>query len=50
MKEYGILNGAKYFADAKSQIYLIFQPIFRCFTTPVDSDRILTWKSKGLSE
>ena len=26
-KEYSILNGAKYFADAKSQIYLIFQPI-----------------------
>ena len=30
--------------------YLVFQPFFNCFTTPLGSGRILTWKSKGLSE
>ena len=33
-----------------SQNYLVFKPLFKSFTTATGIDRILAWKSKGLSE
>lgn len=47
---HGIMNGAKYFADDRSQNYLVFQPLFRCSTTPTVGDRFLAWISKELSK
>ena len=45
-----ILNGAKYFVEDESQNYLVFQPAFKHSQTFTHTDKILVWKSKGLSE
>lgn len=29
---------------------IVFQPLLKYFTTPINNDRILPWKSKGLLE
>ena len=42
--------GKSCFGDDGSQNYLECQPVFKFFTTPAECDRILGWKSKGLSE
>ena len=38
------LNSAKYFAGDESKNYSVFQPLFRCFTTSSNTDRILACK------
>ena len=48
---HSILNKEKYFAENGSQNYLVFQPVSKYFQTFTgDTDKILAWKSKGLSE
>ena len=39
-----------YFGVDGSENYLIFQPIHKCFTTPIDGNGILASKSKVLLE
>ena len=43
-------NDKRYSGDDESQNYLVFQPLFKSFTTPTDSEKILAWRSEGLSE
>ena len=43
-------TGQSYFRHDTSKHYLGFQLFFKSFTTPSGSDRILSWKSKGLLE
>ena len=48
---YVILNDVKYFADDRSQNYLIFQPICNTFRIPTNNTEIIiAWKFKGLSD
>ena len=42
--------GRPCFGDDGSQNYLVFQPLVKYFTAPTTSDKILAWKSKGLSK
>ena len=46
---YSILNGAKYFSEAGSQNYLLFQPVFRHFKT-FKSNMVTAWESKVLPD
>ena len=39
-----------HFEDDGIQNYLVFQPMYRYFKEIGNTDRILTWKSKGLSD
>ena len=43
-------NSRGYFDDDGSKNYLVFQPLFKSFTRPNVSNRILAWKSKEFSE
>ena len=43
----GCFIGKSHFDEDGAQHYLVFQPIFRCFT--LNSNSITKWKSKGLS-
>ena len=45
-----IFNGANYFVEDGPQNYLVIQPVFKYFQTFTGTDKILAWKSKGLSE
>ena len=38
------------FSEDGSQAYLIFQPLYRYFKTITNTNYILSWKSKGLSD
>ena len=42
--------GKSHFEDDTTQNYLVFQPMYRYFKKVGDTDHILAWKSKGLSE
>ena len=44
------LNGKSYFEDNGTQNYLVFQQAFKYFKTPRNSNGIIAWESKGLSE
>ena len=41
-------RGKNYFEDDGTQNYLIFQPIYRYFRKIGNTERISSWKSKGL--
>ena len=43
-------RGKNYFDEDGTQNYLVFQPIIRCFRIIANTKRILSWKSKGLSD
>ena len=45
---HSISNGGKYFNENGSQNYLIFQPLFRHFTSK--NGEISSWQLKGMSE
>ena len=49
---YSILNGAKYFIEAESQNYLIFQPLLKYFEVSRTNlnAKVMSWKSIGLSD
>ena len=36
-------------SEDRSQVYLIFQPIYRYFKTITNTNYILSWKTRGLS-
>ena len=38
-----------HFADDGAQSYLLFQPVYKYFKTPTNSDKVIRWKTKGLS-
>lgn len=38
--------GKSYFEDDEMQNYLVFEPIFKYFKTPANSNGILAWKYK----
>ena len=39
-----------HFQDDGTQNYLVFQPMYRYYKKISNTDRILVWKSKGLSD
>ena len=39
-----------HFEDDGTQNYLVFQPVSRYFKTVADTNKVTTWKSKGLSD
>ena len=44
-------NGAKYFTEEESQIYLVSQTLLRCFNaSKMQNGIVRTWKPKDLSE
>ena len=43
-------RGKSHFEEDGTQNYLVFQPMCRYFKRVGNSDYILEWKSKGLSE
>ena len=42
-------NGRSYFEEDGTPNYLIFQPLNKYFKADPSTDRLLSWKSKGLS-
>ena len=42
--------GKSYFEDNGTQNYLVFQQAVKYFKTPRNSNGIIAWESKGLSE
>ena len=42
--------GKSFFEEDGAQNYLVFQPIIRYFKLIANTDYILSWKSKGLSD
>ena len=43
--------GKSHFEDEDGmQKYLVFQPVFKYCKTPTNSDMVMAWKCKGLSE
>ena len=43
-------SGKSHFEDDGTQNYLVFQPIYRYFKRISNTEYILSWKSKGLSD
>ena len=50
INRYSILNGAKYFAEDGSQNYLVFQSIPGYVQTFTETNKIFSWRYKGLSK
>ena len=46
----GYINGKSHFEEDGTQNYSIFQPMDRYFKMITNTDYILSWKSKGLSD
>ena len=47
--DFSYFNGKSHFEEDVSQNYLIFQPMYKYLKTSDNSDYILSWTSKGLS-
>ena len=43
-------RGKSHFEEEGTQNYLVFQLVYKCFNRVVNSDYILEWKYKGLSD
>ena len=51
LKDYKhLIHFKRHFEEDGTQNYLVFQPMYRYFKRVVNSDFILEWKSKGLSD
>ena len=46
---YGISLAKAIFHDG-IQIYLVFQPVYKYFKTVADINKVIAWKSKGMSD
>ena len=46
----GYFIGKSHFGEDGTQNYLVFQPMYRYFKVITNTDYILSWKSKGLSD
>ena len=42
--------GKKYFENDDTQNYLVLQPIYKYFRKIVNTNKVVEWKSKGLSD
>ena len=45
-----ILSGKNSFGDDCTQNYPVFQPIYKYFRKIVNTNKVVEWKSKGLSD